>query len=89
MSKKFDVFAFNKALADGPYTCPGGYPVFFVCEDGDILSFKAAEDNAHFIRDDIVSGFGCWNLIGVAINWEDGFLFCSHTGEQIQSAYGE
>ena len=89
MRKKFDVFAFNKALADGPYAWPGGYPVYFVCEDGDALSFKAAEENAELIRDDIISGFGSWVLIGTSINWEDGFLFCSHTGEQIQFAYGD
>ena len=30
-----------------------------------------------------------WRAMGVQINWEDTELTCAHTGERIQSAYGD
>lgn len=90
MNQKFDVFAFNKALADGPYAWPGGYPLYFLASDGEAISFAAAEQNAPLIRDAIIAkSRDGWRVVGVCVNWEDGFLFCAHTGEQIQCAYGD
>jgi hypothetical protein len=85
------VFDFNKALAQGPYVWPGGYPLYFVCADGGALSFKAAQENAGLIRDAIIAhdaGSG-WCVVGMDVNYEDTELTCDHTGERIESAYGE
>lgn len=82
------VFAFNKALADGPYAWPGGYPLYFITNDGAALSFKAAQENAEQIRDSIINKTNDgWQVCAIETNWEDPDLTCDHTGEPIESAY--
>lgn len=82
---------FNLALSIGPWAWPGGYPYYFLCSDGEALSFKAAQENAGLIRDAIIAndGSGGWRVLGMDINWEDNDLYCSHTNNKIESAYGE
>lgn len=79
---------FARALRAGPYASLGCYPVYFVCSDGEALSFKAAKENARriceAIRDRSNDG---WRVIGADVNWEDSSLFCAHSGKQIESAY--
>lgn len=82
---------FDTALANGPYAWPGGYPLYFITDDGAALSFKAASDNADLIRDELAKdmrGTG-WRVVAMSVNWEDTTLVCAHTGEPIESAYGE
>ena len=73
-----------------PYAWPGGYPRYFVTDDGAALSFKAAKQERRnileAIRDQDHSG---WRVTGCDINWEDPSLYCDHTGERIESAYAE
>lgn len=81
----------KELLRGGQYAWPGGYPQFFVACDGAALSFKAVKKewrnivSAH-IRHDRRDG---WALCGYDVNWEDDSLYCDHTGEKIESAYGE
>jgi len=81
---------FNKALDNGPFAWPGGYPLYFICADGAALSFEAALENADLIREAIAekddSG---WRVVACEVNWEAEYLFCEHTGKQIAPAYGE
>lgn len=64
--------------------------MYFVCSDGEALSFEAAKENAALICQAIRDGSRCgWRVIGLDINYEDTALFCAHTGKQIESAYGE
>ena len=81
---------FKDFLRAGPYAWPGGYPMFFIMDDGEPLSFAAACDNVKLIlraiREHSRDG---WRVAGVDINWEDEALYCAHTGERIESAYGE
>ena len=73
-----------------PYAWPGGYPRYFLCSDGEALSFATAEENRRAILESIrdQSGDG-WRVIACPINWEDSELRCSHSGAPIESAYGE
>ena len=77
-------------LRAGEYAWPGGYPLFFVANDGEALSFEAVRDNLkiviHSMRHQINDG---WRVIGCDINYEDPSLFCAHTGKRIESAYAE
>jgi hypothetical protein len=79
---------FGRALKAGPFAWPGGYPVYFVCADGEPLSFADAKAHAALIcsaiRDQNRSG---WRVIGADINWDDNCLFSAHSGEKIQAAY--
>lgn len=73
-----------------PYAWPGGYPLYVVMADGEALSCEAARREwrqivyatLHGLRDG-------WRALGAEINWEDTALYCAHTGERIESAYGE
>ena len=79
---------FRRAMRNGPYAWPGGYPCYFIMSDGEALSFKAARKERRqlleALRDGDDSG---WRPIAVEINWEDAALYCTHTNERIPSAY--
>lgn len=86
---KYTVKQFLSDL-ENPYAWPGGYPRFFITHDGAALSFNAAKSEQQLIvesiKDQLNDG---WTVIGCDINWEDESLYCDHTGEKIESAYGE
>jgi hypothetical protein len=85
------VFDFNKAIQENDkFAWPGGYPLYFVCTDGEALSWDAAIENAGLIRDALIANdrHSGWHVAGLEINWEDTDLYCSHTNERIESAYG-
>ena len=81
---------FRAAVRHGPYAWPGGYPLYFLCDDGAALCCKCVrkerrnilESVAHHTRDG-------WRVIGLNINYEDDSLYCDHCSEQIESAYGD
>jgi len=76
-------------LRAGPFAWPGGYPLYFVCTDGEPLSFESARKEFDCIVDGFRFGDPAWTIIGVDVNWENEELFCSHSNERIESAYGE
>lgn len=81
---------FRKVVRNGKYAWPGGYPMYFITSDGDVLSFevvKAERRNVlEAIRDNDHSG---WRVVAVDVNWEDANFYCAHTGDRIESAYAE
>jgi hypothetical protein len=80
------------ALRNGPYAWPGGYPLYFVCTNGEAISFNAVRDNWRFVvEDNKYMNPPClgWAFAGVEINWEDAELVCAVTSARIPSAYGE
>jgi hypothetical protein len=85
------VTEFRAAMRQGPYAWPGGYPCFFITEDGDALSFQAVRAERRQVLEAIAGrdNSGGWRVIGLEINWEDSALVCAHTGKAIESAYGE
>lgn len=80
----------DEALERGPYAWPGGYPCYFITSDGGALSFdtvkKEYDQVAESVRDQLNDG---WRVEAVDINWEDERLFDDHSGELIESAYGD
>lgn len=81
---------FKNALRSGPYAWPGGYPLFFICDDGGALCCKCARSEARRImesvRDRQSDG---WRVVGMDINWENVEAHCDHCNGTIESAYGE
>ena len=78
---------FVEFLSAGPYTWPGGYPIYFVTADGGVISFEAAKENKDLIIDAIRSGTDSqWHVVACDINWES-HITCDHTGKDIESAY--
>lgn len=83
------VHDFRRAMRNGAYAWPGGYPLYFVTSDGAALSFKAARANRRYILESVAHHTNDgWRVIGVDVNWEDAELYCDDTGERIESAYG-
>lgn len=80
---------FRKAIRQ-PYAWPGGYPCYFICDDGAPLSFVSARKNRRLILESLrdMTNDG-WRVIGVEINWEDNELYCAHSDEKIESAYAD
>ena len=77
-------------LRAGPCAWPGGYPLFFLTSDGEALSFETVRAEyaqvSRAVRDKSKDG---WRVVGCTINYEDAELTCAHSGNRIESAYGE
>jgi hypothetical protein len=82
---------FRRAYRNGPWAWPGGYPLFYVTEDGEALSFEAVRANLRQVLSAIANrdNSGGWRVIGLEVNYEDSALYCAHTGRRIESAYAE
>jgi hypothetical protein len=81
---------FRRAIRNGPYAWPGGYPLYFIMSDGGALSFKAAKAERRGVLEALRDNSGNgWRPVAVEINWEDAELYCDHTNERIESAYAE
>jgi hypothetical protein len=81
---------FRRAIRNGPYAWPGGYPCYFITSDGTALSWLAVQINRRAILEAIAGKISDgWRVIGIDINWEDSALYCDDTGERIESAYSE
>ena len=74
-------------LSRQPYAWPGGYPRFAVADDGGAICCHCCETERLCIA--TTTGTDGWNVIALAVNWEDPDLFCDHCGSAIESAYGE
>ena len=87
---KLTIDGFKSSLERGAYAWPGGYPTYYVCQDGGILSFDAAHENKDLICEAMEEGFEAeWVVVAQQINWEDGNLICDHSNKRIESAYAE
>jgi len=77
-------------LRAGNRTDLGCYPLYFLTSDGCALSFETVRKHLRSvlwsIRNNMSDG---WRVVGCEINYEDVDLFDEHTGEPIESAYGE
>jgi hypothetical protein len=77
-------------IRSGKYAWPGGYPKYFVTDDGEAMSFDSVKENYRLVLDSVKhKNNDGWRVIGVDINWEDDSLICCHSGNKIESAYGE
>ncbi len=81
---------FLEAIERGPFAWPGGYPLFFIMDDGEALSFKDAEENQDEILEAINnSDKNGWFPEAVEVNWEDNDLYSAHSNDKIECAYCE
>ena len=77
-------------LRAGEYAWPGGYPRYFIAEDGEALSFRTVRENYREVyRSTRDADSGGWAVVAVDINWEDQHLCDAHSGAAIPSAYGD
>lgn len=82
---------FRKAVRNGPYAWPGGYPLYWIMSDGTAVAFDVARvswEGRRMLEALLDNANDGWRPIALEINWEDTELYCEHTGERIPSAYG-
>lgn len=82
---------FRRAIRNGAYAWPGGYPLFFITADCASLSFEAAKQERRAILEALRDNktHSGWRVAACEVNWEDPDLYCEHTGKRIESAYAE
>jgi hypothetical protein len=72
-----------------PHAWPGGYPVYTVLSDGELLCAKCARaEFRQIVRETKQRLDGGWRAAGAEILWE-GKESCAHCHEDLPSAYGE
>jgi hypothetical protein len=77
------------ALRAGSCTDVGGYPLYFICDDGESLCFACARKELRHIIPSIANqSRDGWRVVATDINYEDNDLICSNCKGQIESAYG-
>ncbi len=69
------------------FAWPGGYPMFYIADDGEALCPDCANDPKNPVHEG--GDADGWRLEGYDINYEDAQLFCAHCNKRIESAYGE
>lgn len=88
MTNQMTVHEFLESLRHGKYTSVGGYPKFWLSNDGATLSYEACIENcaqfARHIRDGYID-----RVVACDVNWEDPDMICAETNERIESAYAE
>lgn len=73
---------FRASLRAGPYAWPGGYPVALMCDDGGVLCYSCARENASLIMDEIRHSYSSgWKVVGAFIVDEP--CHCDHCGVDI------
>lgn len=75
-------------LRSGGFAWPGGYPLYFICADGAALNFKTVLANYKEVSRAVKSRCADeWQVVAIAINYEDNELTDAHTGKPIEAAY--
>lgn len=79
---------FFESIRAGAFTSLGGYPKFWLMDDGDCLCHACAKSECfaigRSIRDNAHDG---WKVEAVDVNWESE-MWCGNCNETIESAYG-
>ena len=71
-----------------PYAWPGGYPVYTILSEGEMLCAQCARENFKLIADSTRKNMrDGWQAIGADVFYE-GEYSCAHCGKLLESAYG-
>jgi hypothetical protein len=70
------------------FAWPGGYPIFYLCEDSGVLCPDCARtvdgDPEGYPQDDPQ-----WHIVAADVHWEGAPMFCDNCNAEIESAYGD
>lgn len=61
------------------YAWPGGYPMYYIDAEGNVLCPSCANLNDDYPAD----------IVAADVNWEDDTMHCEQCSARIESAYGE
>lgn len=76
------------------YIWPGGYPLYAIAADCEVICHTCCESNAKLIISNTRgTQSACadiaWRIVAVDVNWENESLYCANCNGLIESAYGE
>jgi hypothetical protein len=78
-----------RIAARHPYAWPGGYPTYFITDDGAALCHHCVSKNRRLVLGAVHERQrDGWRVVGLDINYEDESLVCDNCYQQIESAYG-
>lgn len=69
-----------------PFAWPGGYPIYTVMSDGELLCPECARENYRLIVQDTKDSSGCWEVVGSMVLWE-AIDYCAHCHKKLEAAY--
>ncbi len=74
-----------------PYAWPGGYPVYALMADGEMLCYKCLTTEPEVFEGGHSSDgeSNDWRFIGADIYWEGPTLQCRHCNNDLEAAYGD
>lgn len=67
------------------YAWPGGYPLYYVMDDGEVLCPACVNDPSNPAHE--AGAADGWRIVGADVNYEDANLYCAHCNKHIESAY--
>ena len=81
---------FRKAVRNGAYAWPGGYPLYWLMSDGEACHFDVCKSERRNMLEAIANKDNSgWRPVALEANWEDTNLICAHTGQVIECSYGD
>lgn len=90
MNLSHNIIGQVKSAIRNPYAWPGGYPVYTVMADGELLCPDCARTYfAQIVRDTYARWGGAWRAAGAEVKWEGEHDFCCQCCKPLPSAYGE
>ena len=85
-----DIIGQVKRAIREPYAWPGGYPIYTVMSDGELLCPECARENFRQIVADTNARYGgSWRAAGADIKYEGPDEQCAHCSKPLPSAYGD
>lgn len=66
---------------------PGGYPIFYLCEDNGALCPTCA--NGRDTTDEDARDDPQWNVVSSEVHYEGPPIICDHCNAEVESAYGD
>jgi hypothetical protein len=75
-------------LRAGKFAWPGGYPLYFIADDGQPLCFDCVRKEFALIARSMIGNYrDGWTIAACDINYEDEDCYCAHCNKQIEPAY--
>ena len=73
------------------YAWPGGYPIYYLCEDGGVLCPDCANGESEVYVGNPIDGIDDpqWHIVAGDVYWEGPPMTCDHCNAMIESAYGD
>ena len=88
MKLSHDIITQVKQAIRHPFAWSGGYPIYTVMADGELLCPDCAKHNfKQIVRETYSRWERNWRAAGAGVKWEGEPEPCAHCGKMLESAY--